>query len=234
MKPLRPIDIARKLNISTSTLRSYEDRGLVPPVKRLDQRYRAYSQIHVAYFECIVNMAPSFGMDITSSVLKMFRRNNPHHALWVINQEQTKNGVEKELADHISSNISKIYEYKVYIKKPETVGNVAKIIGLSPSTIRYWEDEGYIQSFRQENSNYRLYDSFQFIKIFLMKLSQSLIYSEDVVALKQSIKEIKDGDIEATKMILNKIYVQFNIRNKEQLRGLYYLYQLWEMLGFDE
>ena len=35
----RPIDIARKLNISTSTLRIYEDMGIIPPVKRSDSGY---------------------------------------------------------------------------------------------------------------------------------------------------------------------------------------------------
>lgn len=31
---MRPVDIARKLEISTTTLRGYEERGLVPPTSR--------------------------------------------------------------------------------------------------------------------------------------------------------------------------------------------------------
>jgi DNA-binding transcriptional MerR regulator len=52
----RPIDIARKLNISTSTLRIYEDMGIIPPVKRTDSGYRIFTQIHLDYFICIKKM----------------------------------------------------------------------------------------------------------------------------------------------------------------------------------
>lgn len=46
---LRPIDIARKLNISTSTLRHYESWGMLPPVQRSASGYRIYTEEHAAY-----------------------------------------------------------------------------------------------------------------------------------------------------------------------------------------
>jgi len=59
---VRPIDIARKLNISTSALRHYEDWGIIPPVERGANGYRVYTEVHVAYFECIRAMNAGFGM----------------------------------------------------------------------------------------------------------------------------------------------------------------------------
>lgn len=50
---IRPIDIARRLNISTNALRHYEDWGIIPPVERGTNGYRIYTAEHVAYFECM-------------------------------------------------------------------------------------------------------------------------------------------------------------------------------------
>lgn len=61
----RPIDIARKLNISTSTLRIYEDIGIIPPVKRTDSGYRIFTQIHLDYFMCIRKMVKGYSLEFT-------------------------------------------------------------------------------------------------------------------------------------------------------------------------
>ena len=39
-----------------------------------------------------------------------------------------------------------------------TIGKVAEIIGVSKSTLRYWEDNGKIKSTRCDTNNYRLYN----------------------------------------------------------------------------
>jgi len=59
---MRPVDIARKLGISTTTLRKYEAFGLAPPVPRSRAGYRVYSDEHLAYFSCIREMLPAFSM----------------------------------------------------------------------------------------------------------------------------------------------------------------------------
>ncbi|MFS0838372.1 MerR family DNA-binding transcriptional regulator [Paenibacillus sp. 1P03SA] len=40
----RPVDIARKLNVSTSALRNYEAAGLVPPAERTAAGHRTYTE----------------------------------------------------------------------------------------------------------------------------------------------------------------------------------------------
>jgi len=60
VKMLKPIDIAKKLNISTSALRHYESWGIIPTVPRSSNGYREYTEEHVAYFQCIRAMLPGF------------------------------------------------------------------------------------------------------------------------------------------------------------------------------
>lgn len=45
-----PTMIAKKLNVSTTTLRRYEDQGLVPEVPRTPSNRRCYTDIHVQAF----------------------------------------------------------------------------------------------------------------------------------------------------------------------------------------
>ena len=61
---MRPIDIARQLNISTTTLRGYEERGLVPPAARSAAGYRFYTEKHLAYFICVREMLAAFGLSL--------------------------------------------------------------------------------------------------------------------------------------------------------------------------
>ncbi len=96
---MRPIDIARRLNISTSTLRNYESLGLVPPVPRAANGYRVYTEEHVAYFECIRAMIPGFGIPITREVVRKLQKQEVDEALWLVNEQQALLHREKVLTE---------------------------------------------------------------------------------------------------------------------------------------
>lgn len=155
MKNIRPIDIAEKLNISTSSLRSYEERGIVPKPKRSSTGYRIYSEEHLAYFECIVAMSPGFGMDITSAVLKKLQQKELDAALWMINKAQVANYEDKMIIERVNQDLENLN-----LKQPMTTGEVLGVTNIPASTLRYWEKEGYVRSNRGENNYRNSADSF--------------------------------------------------------------------------
>lgn len=93
---MRGIDIAKKLNISTSALRHYESWGLVPKVEREKNGYRIYTVEHEAYFQCIRALLPGFGMELIKELMPLIIRGNKTEALWLVNQAQVKLHTEKE------------------------------------------------------------------------------------------------------------------------------------------
>lgn len=93
---MKGIEIAKKLNISTSALRHYEAWGLVPYVERAANGYRIYTKEHEAYFQCIRAMYAGFGMDLIREVMPRIVRGGKLDALWLINKAQVKLHVEKE------------------------------------------------------------------------------------------------------------------------------------------
>ena len=67
---MKGIQIAKKLNISTSALRHYESWGLIPKIERKNG-YRIYTKEHEAYFQCIRALNAGFGMDLVKRVMPL-------------------------------------------------------------------------------------------------------------------------------------------------------------------
>ncbi|WP_299091639.1 MerR family DNA-binding transcriptional regulator [uncultured Metabacillus sp.] len=226
MEKIRPIDIAEKLKISTSSLRSYEERGIVPKPERSSTGYRIYTEEHVAYFECIVAMSPGFGMDITSAVLKKLQRKELDAALWIINKAQVVNYEDKMIIERVNKYLENLTN-----EPTMTTGELSLQTNIPASTLRYWEKEGYITSKRGELNNYRLFDLFQLIKVLLMKITQNAVYSNEVIQLKQEIKELNQHDLEEVRKVIHDLQKHINKRNQEQLKGVFYLYKLFKIVN---
>ncbi len=230
---LRPIDIARRLNLSTSTLRGYENRGIVPVPERLATGYRVYTEEHLAYFECIVAMSPGFGMDVTAAVLQNLQQKKLNSALWLINEVQAANYEDKKLTIEVIKHLEHDLGSPNSQHSPMTIGELSSQANIPTSTLRYWEKKGYITSSRNEHNNYRFFHSDQHIKILLMKLIQNAVYSDEVVELKNAIRSLAGGDIEEARIIVARCQQYLDQRNQEQLHGVHFLYRLCSILGLN-
>ncbi|MED4752804.1 MerR family DNA-binding transcriptional regulator [Brevibacillus choshinensis] len=229
-RTLRPSDIAKQLGISTSSLRNYEARGIVPPAGRAPNGYRVYTYEHAAYFECIVAMSPGFGMEITSAVLSMLQRRELGAALWMINDAQAATHEDKLVLEKAVELLEQIVSDKGGNANWMTIGEMSAAASIPASTLRYWEDKGLISSTRNETNNYRLYDKFQAVKVWLLKSTQKTVYSGDTVRLKQSIGKLPSGDLQALQSLIELARNALLQRNREQLRGLHSLYRLCTVL----
>ncbi|MDF2680529.1 MAG: transcriptional regulator [Brevibacillus sp.] len=227
---LRPSDIAKQLGISTSSLRNYEARGIVPPAGRAPNGYRVYTYEHAAYFECIVAMSPGFGMEITSSVLSMLQRRELGAALWLINEAQAATHEDKLVLEKAVVLLEQITANKGGYANWMTIGEISAAASIPASTLRYWEHKGLISSTRNEKNNYRLYDKFQAVKIWLLKSTQKAVYSGDMARLKQAIGNLPSGDFQALQLLIESARNALLQRNREQLRGLHSLYRLCTIL----
>lgn len=229
-RSLRPAEIANQLGISTSSLRNYEAKGMLPPASRASNGYRVYTDEHAAYFACIVAMSPGFGMDITSTVLAHLQRRELEPALWVINDAQAATHEYKLILEEAEGLMKELY-----VKRNEgsgwmTIGEMSAAAGIPSSTLRYWEHDGLITAARQEDNNYRRYDKFQEVKVRILKSTQKIIYSSDTVRLKQAVRSLPPWDLPAMQALIQSAQAALAQRNREQLRGLHSLYRLASQL----
>ncbi|GLC31722.1 MerR family transcriptional regulator [Clostridium omnivorum] len=230
----RPIDIARKLNISTSTIRIYEDMGIIPPVKRTDSGYRIFTQIHLDYLICIRNMVKGYSLEFTGDLLREHMKGNDHKALWMITKSQADLYAEKMRLERVGQNLIKNLNYKSSdIKKDKknlmTIKEISKITDISTTTIRYWETIGLISSVRGEGNNYRLFNEDQ-IKVILiihaLKYSLKMKYNYyNMEMLKKELKEFIYNEPN-TRDLIENINIYLDKVNLEMIKAITAFYEL--------
>ncbi len=218
---MRGIDIARKLKISTSALRHYEAWGIIPPVARQANGYRMYTNVHEAYFTCIREMLPGFGIDIIKAVLPMVMTGDIISAAWVLNQKQVALHQEKErieytlkiLEPNVLSSIPK-YQNKTYF----SIGEVAKEAGVSTSAIRHWEKEGLLNPKRNLDSHFRQFNINDIRKIYIIRAVQRTVFSLDIV--RNVLKEVENNNLTQTREIAASTLEQLNHLLLHQFKGV--------------
>lgn len=228
---IRPIDIARKLGISTSALRHYEEWGIVPPVERAQNGYRIYTEEHVAYFECLRAMLPGFGMDVTKRVLLNVQNKEVDAALWLVNESQASLHHDKTIAERALQILETEELDNLEIKgkrKWMTIGEVSAETMIPSSAIRHWEKEGLITPVRDQENGYRRFNRSHVRQILIIRTLRTAVYSLEVI--REVMRELDHHNVEQARQIARDSMKYLNNRNQTQLRGAHYLYQLCRML----
>ncbi|MFC4600815.1 MerR family transcriptional regulator [Cohnella hongkongensis] len=227
---LRPIDIAKKLNISTSALRHYEDWGIIPPVERGANGYRIYTERHVAYFECIRAMSPGFGMDLTSNVLRKIINDEIDEALWTVNEAQASLQKDKLMAEKTISVLDTKQLENLDARGRRrwmSIGEVSRETSIPTSAIRHWEKMGLITVRRNADNGYRTFSPTQIRQILIIRTLRSAIWSLDII--KKVIEELDHNNLEQARRVAKNSLSYLNGINRLRMRGVGYLYRLIEL-----
>lgn len=228
---IRPIDIAKKLGITTSALKHYEKWGIVPPAERAPNGYRLYTEEHAAYFECIRAMFPGFGVDVTKQVMKKLQEREVDDALWIVSEVQARLQQDKILAERTIRILETEQLDAVDArgrKKELTIGEVAAEIGVPASAIRHWEKEGVLILPRDQDNGYRKFDGAQIRQIMIIRILRSANYPLEVI--KDILHELEHHQVHNARRVLKDTLVYLNYLNHNQIRGVHYLYQLCQVL----
>jgi len=228
---IRPIDIARKLNISTGTLRHYEAWGIIPPVARLSNGYRDYTEEHVAYFTCVRGMEPGFGIKLSATVLKSIQVNDLDTAIQLIVEAQTVLMQEKKIAEKTIGILDSIDfdSNTVFAKGKLSIGDVSREIGIPTSAIRHWEQIGLISPYRDDDNGYRLFDRNHVRQLLLIRTLRTSNYSLETI--KRVLNELDDKNTEEAKKIAQDSLCNLIKKSHEQLHGAHCLFVLCQKLG---
>jgi DNA-binding transcriptional MerR regulator len=226
---LRPIDIARKLKISTTTLRHYEEFGMIPPVKRSQSGYRIFTAQHMAYFVCIREMMHGFTLSEIANMLKPVLAHNIDEALWMANKAQVALQNDKYVCENIrkrflqkKKKITELQEFSIDI--------VSKSTGITPSTIRYWDKIGLISASRCTDNNYRVFTQTNIDEILIIQaLKLAMRAKGEKYAVEQIRKEMAQfdySDADQISAIVASIESHLDVLNRAQIRSISALYKL--------
>ncbi|MEK4350771.1 MerR family DNA-binding transcriptional regulator [Paenibacillus sp. FSL R5-0475] len=216
-----PTIIAKKLNVSTTTLRRYEDQGLVPEVPRTPSNRRCYTDIHVQAFITIRELLQGYEIPVVYDVMRKIKARQIEDALWSINQEQFNTQTEKHRLEDVlrmfrNADLSKYNDLEV--TNAMTIGEVAQMAGVKPSAIRHWEQEGLITSNRNKDNGYRVYTITELRKIILISsLRKTVYYIEN---MKQLLNEIETQNYKKVELSFELALQKLNSQLMKQFLGI--------------
>ncbi|GLI07813.1 hypothetical protein YDYSG_38430 [Paenibacillus tyrfis] len=186
-KNYTPTQIANALNVSTTTLRRYEEQGLLPDVPRTTGNHRTYRPIHYQAFRTIRSLLMGYDIPVVYDVMRKIKNGDRIHALWLVNHELHQIQEEKQRVEEILAMI-KNADFTTYrnvkITNAMSIGKVAEIAGVNTSAIRHWEKEGLIRSERDKDNGYRIFTVPELRKILVISsLRRTVYYIENMKQL---------------------------------------------------
>jgi len=228
---IKPKDIARKLNISTSTLRHYEAWGIIPQVERASNGYRIYTDEHIAYFECIRGLLPGFGMDITKNALKKLIQKDVMAAILLLNKSQYELYMERNTTEKLIAllNSQEFESVELAEEKLLTIGEVSSMLNIPATAIRHWERAGLILPIRNPENQYRLFNFKHIRQISFLRSLKKSVFSLEIIRV--IIKELENNNHEMVKKAANDALSHFDKLCQYQLMSMHAFYNLCVSIG---
>ncbi|MFO6497076.1 MerR family transcriptional regulator [Bacillus sp. z60-11] len=218
METYTPKQMAKKLNVSTTTLRRYEEQQLIPNVPRTKRKHRVYTPIHVQAFTAIRALLKAYDIPVVYQAMRMIKNGHFEKALWLVNEQQFHIQVEKQRVEEILTMIQKAdvttYQH-IKLKEYMSIGEAAKIAGVNTSAIRHWEYEGLVRSERNQDNGYRMFTQSELRKILVISsLRKTIYYIENMKQLLDELDNQSYGQIErsfqlALENLNHKLLLQF-------------------------
>ncbi|WEP00106.1 TioE family transcriptional regulator [Streptomyces sp. FXJ1.172] len=162
---MRPADLAREHGISTQAVRNYERDGFLPPAERTPSGYRIYTEVHAAALRTFLALVPAYGHAAGGQIMNALHRDDVDDALTIIDRGHSRLlrdrdtlGAVRTAVDHLTAKSG-----AAAAPAPEpgtrTVGELAHRLGVTPATVRSWEEAGILSPSRDPATGYRVYDA---------------------------------------------------------------------------
>ncbi|WP_411551450.1 MerR family DNA-binding transcriptional regulator [Paenibacillus lautus] len=216
-----PKQMAKKLNVSTTTLRRYENLGLVPDVPRTSSNRRYYTPLHVQAFLALRSLVQGFDLPIAYEVMSLLKEGYVEQALWMINVQQYNIQVEKQRVEEIMRLIHQtdFSKYRnIQVTDEMKIGEVAVIAGVNPSAIRHWENEGLIRAKRNAENGYRVFTSQELKKIIVLSSLRKTVFF--IESMKQLLEALETHDLTAIERSFKVAIQKLNEQLEKQMNGI--------------
>lgn len=213
-----PSQIAERLKVSTTTLRRYEEQGLIPEVLRTAGNHRIYTTAHLQAFIAIRSLLAGYEIPIVYEVMRNIKQGSVTEALWLLNHQLSLVQEEKQRVEELLTLIRQA-DFRSYknrkLTDAMTIGKVAELAGVNPSAIRHWEKEGLITSTRHPVSGYRIYSIPELRKILVISsLRKTVYYIENLRDILQDLELFRLSKVDrsfrlALEKLNQKLMIQY-------------------------
>ena len=187
-KFLRPIDLARAIGLSVQTVHNYEDCGFIPQAERNAKGYRLYTTQHLRAIQVARIVIVGHGWERARTIMRCIHARELASALAVIDEHHAKiHADRREIEQTLEMLRTAAISLEVLTKASDRqrkglrVGEVARLVGVRVSAVRFWEEQGLLHPIRERESRYRLYDDEQVRGLQVVVLLRKAGYDFDAI-----------------------------------------------------
>ncbi|MDX8054691.1 TioE family transcriptional regulator [Lentzea sp. BCCO 10_0798] len=152
---MRPTDLAREHGLSTQAVRNYEESGFLPPAERTPSGYRVYTEVHAAALRTFLALIPAFGHATAGQIMNAIHAGSLDDVLATIDRGHEQLLRDRSTLDSVSRAVQDLTDFEPVLE-PRTIGELARRLGVTPATLRAWEEAGILVPSR-EPTGYRLF-----------------------------------------------------------------------------
>ncbi|WP_172251056.1 MerR family transcriptional regulator [Saccharibacillus deserti] len=216
-----PKQAAESLGVSTTTLRSYEQQGLIPDVPRVGAGRRLYTPTHMQAFRSLRFLLAAYPIPIAYSVMRKIRERKIEEALWALNAEQARIHTEKSRITEVMRQLEQT-DFSKYngrkITDSMSVGEVSRIAGVNPSAVRHWEKEGLIRPRRNPRNGYREFTPRELRRIIVISSLRQTVYF--IEAIRQLLDDLDTRNLPAVEKSFRVALEKLNLRLERQYAAI--------------
>ncbi len=163
----RAIDLARDVAISAASVRLYEREGFLPPVDRSPSGHRLYRTRHLDALRVSRTLMAGYGWAHARKVMRAVHQGDLTATMDLVDAKHA--GIDRDRREVAAAiqDLRLLSDGSVSASRSGAsldrsrslrVGEVARLVGVRPSSVRFWEGEGLLHPRRDERSGYRVYD----------------------------------------------------------------------------
>ncbi|MDI9884735.1 MerR family transcriptional regulator [Streptomyces sp. HNM0645] len=160
--PLRTVDVARESGYSLQQVRDLERLGVIPPAARSANGYRSYTQVHVRALRAYRGLAAAVGPVEARRMLPGLWTATVTEAAAAVGALHVRLAREREEALRAQEALDAVRAETgtAGVERDGdamTITELAGALGLRPSTLRFWEQEGLLAPERVTSLRARRY-----------------------------------------------------------------------------
>ncbi|MCU6707383.1 MerR family DNA-binding transcriptional regulator [Paenibacillus sp. J5C_2022] len=228
-----PKEMAELIQVSTTTLRRYEEQDLIPDVVRTASNRRCYTAVHLQAFVTVRALLKGCDIPIAYEIMRTLKRGSAAEAMWLMNEQLHKAQLEKQRVESIMAMIAgaDFSDFRI-VKNADaamTIGEVSKYAGVNASAIRHWEKEGLIQSFRNANNGYRQFSIREVRKIMVISSLRKTVHF--IEHMKQLLHDLDTKSLESVGKSFHLAMQKLHDRLALQYRGIAEIMRYMEIMN---
>lgn len=189
-KFLRPVDLGRAVGLSAQMVRKYEESGFLPPAERSKSGYRIYRSQHLYALRVARDLIKGYGWTPARKIMQAVHQGKESEALAIIDKCHADIHSRRHRLKEALHSLNSLLQNETQSEWPAHdlrtgrelyIHEVAQLVGVNTSAIRFWEERGLLQPRRDTASRYRLYEREHIRQIQIIALLRDAGYKSCII-----------------------------------------------------